>query len=241
MKRKACLIALVCLMLAMAALLASCGNRLTKIVAEDDDLYRNVKTGSTYQVLPASYEPALRGEEYGRLDIGGVKFILHEIPGLDPGEWLCSAYGDVYCNSSYALPTFEDWDISVLHVCTNTNLVVDTLTVKPSATQPEALCDALFDILQGAYRDASAVYYPSYAEVSRVYTLRFETDKLPGLYFSIKLIEYAEDIMSDEGSLGRTFLYDRYADRCVPVSNIIFRMLDGETLDAVLGEDGADE
>lgn len=228
----------VCLVLSVLMLMTACGGRLTPIVAEQNDLFRNTRTGSTYQVLPASYEPVSRGEEYGRLDMDGVSFVLHEIPGLAPEEWLCSVYGDVYCNSSYEIALFEDWDIDVLHVCTNTNLVVDTLTVKAS-TYPAEQCEALFDLLQGDYKNGTPTDYPTWAEVARVYTLRFETAALSGLYYSVKMIEYTEDIVSDAGNLGRTFLYDRYADRCVPVSNVVFRMLDGERLSDILGEGAA--
>ncbi len=242
MKHLRSLCPLLCLLLTLSGVFTSCGGRSVKIVAEDDDLFRNTATDSTYRVLPASYEPISRGEEYGRLKIGNVEFVLHEIPGLAPEHWLCSIYGDIYCNSSYDIPAFSDWNITVLHVCTNTNLIVDTLTVKPANYTTEQ-CRALFDLLQNCYRDGAATDYPSWAEVSRVYTLRFETDTLPGLYYSIKMIEYTENIygtVSDEtgnkveADLGRTFLYDRYADRCVPVDDIVFRMLDGESLADIL-------
>ncbi len=236
--------ALVCLTLALATLLCSCGNRLVKIVAEAGDLYSNAKTGAIYQVLSPSYEPSARGEEYGCLELSGVEFILHEIPGLDPSEWLCSAYGDVYCSSSYDIADFADWDIDALFVCTNTAVVVAELTLRESEQLDGTLCQELFSLLQTAYTSGPDVYYPSYATASRTYTLRFATDEYPGLYYSLKLIEYTENIVGmaeingneQQVDLGRTFLYDRYADRCVPVSDVIFRMLDGATLEEALGE-----
>lgn len=230
-----CAVAL-CLVLVLTALLSSCAPRLVKIVAEEDDIFRNVKTGATYQVLPASYEPISRGEEYGRLDMGGVEFILHEMPGLSTDAWLCSVYGDVYCRSDYEATPFADWDIDALYVCTNTALVVSELTVKPSPIQSEALCERLFGLLQTAYAEGESVYYPSYATPARAYTLRFESEDMKGVYFCVKMIEYTENIVEGERDLGRTFLYDRYADRCVPVSDVVFRMLDGATLEDVMGE-----
>jgi hypothetical protein len=59
---------------------------------------------------------------------------------------------------------------------------------------------------------------------------------MPGVYFCVKMIEYTEDIFEGETNLGRTFLYDRYADRCVAVPNVLFRMLDGARLEDVVSE-----
>ena len=235
MKHSQLSVTLLALVLVLTALLSSCGARLVSIVPEENDLFRNAKTGATYQVLPASYEPISRGEQYGRLDQSGVEFVLHEMPGRSTDEWLCSVYGDVYCRSDYEFVPFADWEISALYVCTNTALVVSELTIKPSAIQSEALCDRLYGLLKAAYAEGEGVYYPSYATPSRAYTLRFESEDMPGVYFCVKMIEYTEDIFEGETNLGRTFLYDRYADRCVAVSDVLFRMLDGETLEAVMG------
>ena len=35
-------------------------------------------------------------------------------------------------------------------------------------------------------------------------------------------------------NLGRTFLYDRYTSYCVPVNDMLFRLLDGEKAEDVL-------
>ncbi|MBR0443372.1 MAG: hypothetical protein IIX15_03440 [Clostridia bacterium] len=242
MKHFRSLLTFICLTLTLAVLLCSCGARLVNVVAEGNDLYRNTKTGSIYQVLSASYEPTARGEQYGRLDLAGVEFILHEIPGLEPDNWLCSAYGDVYCNSSYDILPFTEWDINALYVCTNTAVVVSELTLRESKHAQPELCRDLFSLLQTTYENGPAVYYPSYANSARTYTLRFATDEYEGLYYCIKLIEYSEDIIdtvkidgvAQETNLGRTFMYDRYADRCVPVSDLIFRMLDGASLEEAL-------
>ena len=244
MKHSRFSVAPLCALLALCALLCcSCGNRLVNIVALEGDTYRNTKVGTVYQVLSPSYEPVARGEEYGRLDLAGVEFILNQIPGLDPSEWLCSSWGDVYCPEGYEVTPFEDWDIDALYVCTNTAVVVAELTLRESDHPEPALCADMYSLLQSAYVNGPAVYYPSYASSARTYTLRFATDAHPALYYSDKLIEYTEDIIdtveidgvAQEVNLGRTFLYDRYADRCVPVSDAIFRMLDGATLEEVLG------
>ena len=219
-----------------AYLLFSDRSDLNTIVADTTELYRDTKTGATYRILPASYEPIARGEEYGELDMNGVDYILHRVAGLEATEWLCSVYGDVYCAEELDPATFDAWNINALHVCTNTNLVTDALLIKPDAAHPRELCDELFALLQDTYKSGTPVYYPSYATAEEVYTLRFESEDAPGLYFSIKLIKYTEDIYEGETNLGRTFLYDRYAGRCVAVSDIIFRMLDGKTLAEAMDE-----
>lgn len=238
-----------CLLLVLALLLCSCGGRLVSIVAEQGDtareLFRNERTGAVYQVLPASYEPVARGEQYGRSDIGGVEFTLYGIPGHDPNEWLCSEWGDVYCDSSYDVLPFEQWDVDALYVCTGTATVVAELTFLKEGgnVQPE-LCERLFSLMQQAYQSGPNVRYPSYETPARSYTLRFATNEYGALYYSVRLIEYAEDIFTtveidgeeQQQNLGRTLLYDRHADRCVPVSDVIFRMLDGATPEEALGE-----
>lgn len=243
MKHSRFSVALVCVTLALCTLLCcSCGNRLVKLVAMEGDTYRNTQTNTVYTVLSPSYESVARGEEYARLDLSGVEFILHKIPGQDPSEWLCSTWGDVYCPADYDITPFEDWDIDALYVCTNTAVVVAELTLRESDHPQPTLCADMYSLLQSAYVNGPAVYYPSYASSARTYTLRFATNAHPALYYSVKLIEYTEDIVDtveldgvvQEVNLGRTFLYDRYADRCVPVTDALFRMLDGEALEEVL-------
>ncbi len=231
---------LIAAMLTASLALTGCKASLHKMTSQDNDLYIDQATGITYQTLSSSYEPIARGQEYATLDLGSVAFTLHEISGLEPNVWLCSVYGDVYCSTSTQLAPFTDWDISALHVCTNTTVVISELTVRPDAKHTEEVCQAIFDTLQAAYRDGPAVPYPSYADSTRIYTLRFEAEQAPGLYYSLKMIEYQEDIYdclpggTEEINFGRTFLYDRYANRCVPVNDLLFRMLDGESAEDVI-------
>ena len=173
---------------------------LNKVVADTIELYRDTKTGAVYRILPNSYEPKSRGEEYARLDMDGVAFVLHEIPGLAPERFLSSTYNDVYCPEDYEPVALADMDVSVLHVCTNTNLIVDALTIKSDVYMPAELCEVLFEQLKTAYREGESLPYSPLVEVESSYTLRFESPDLPGLYFSIKMIRYAEDVIVDDMS-----------------------------------------
>ena len=231
------------LSLTVLTLLTACGSSLHKVVPVSDSVYRDTKTDSTYRVLPSSYEPISRGAEVGKLDLSGVSYILHEITGLDSASWLCTAYGDVYCAEDASVPTFDTWSISAVHVCTNTAVSVAELSIKPNALYSTEVCEKAFSVLQTAYRQGQAVSYPSYAELSRIYLLRFESPDAPGLYYTVRLLEYAEDIYESlpdgaggmtDTNVGRVFLHDRYAGRCVPVNPFIFRMLDGQSAEEAL-------
>jgi hypothetical protein len=200
-----------------------------------DGEYFDKWTDTIYVSLPASYEPIARGEEYGKVNISGVDNILFEIEGLSPSEYLASAYGAVYHDKHLSVPTFTDWDISSLKVCTDRAIIVSHLTLTPA----DATHAALIDQIQTAWASAPAVDSPSYLTPEEQYTLRFASDDAPGLYYAIKILAYGQDVFGTvinesgeevEVSLGRTFLYDRYSKRCVAIDDSIFRLMEGEDL-----------
>lgn len=214
--------------------LASCGRTLHKMTATDG-VYFDKWTDISYVALPASYEPIARGEEYGKVDVSGVKNILYEIEGLSPAEYLASSYGAVYHDKDLFVKEFTEWDISSLKVCTDRAIIVSHLTLTP---EDEAHGD-LIEQIQSVWRDAPAVDYPSYLTPKEQYTLRFASDDAPGLFYAIKILSYGEDVYTTvtddageqvEVSLGRTFLYDRYSKRCVVIDDGIFRLMEGEEL-----------
>ncbi len=225
----------IALVLVLSCLLSlfSCGKKLHVMTTEGSD-YFDKKTDTTYQALPASYEPIASGDEYGELDLSGMTYILYEIAGLAPTDYLCSVYGDVYHDKDIDFPTFDQWELSSAIVCNDTAIVVSLLTLNATNEQHAPI---LNDLKQ-CWDDNTAVTYPSYLDPARIYTLRFTSDTVPGLYYTIKLLEYGEDVydvvMTEAGeelevNLGRYFLYDRYSKRCVVISNDIFRLIDGGT------------
>ena len=221
------------LMLCCLLSLFSCKNKLHTLTVRGSD-YLDKKTDTTYKALPASYEPIAQGNEYGELDLSGMTYILHEIAGLSPKDFLCSVYGDVYHDKDIDFPTFDQWELTSAIVCNDTAIVVAVLTLNASN---EKHAPILNELKQRWDNDIS-VTYPSYLTPVRVHTLRFTSDTAPGLYYSVKLLEYGEDVydvvVNDAGeeievNLGRCFLYDRYSKRCVSIPDDIFRLLDGDT------------
>ena len=226
--------AILALALALTCLfsLLSCGSNLHTITTTGNQ-YFDEETDTTYTALPASYEPIASGEEYGELNLSGMTYILHEIAGLSPTDYLCSVYGDVYHDKDIDFPTFDQWELTSAIVCNDTAIVVALLTLDPANKTHAPI---LNDIKQRWDHDHS-VSYPSYLDPVRAHTLRFTSNTAPGLYYSIKLLEYGEDVYDVivnelgeevEVNLGRYFLYDRYSKRCVAISNDIFRLLDGD-------------
>jgi hypothetical protein len=229
-RRALCLACTLCLL----ASLTACGRPLHKMTASNGE-YFDKWTDITYVALPASYEPIVRGEEYGKVNISGIDNILYEIEGLSSTEYLTSAYGAVYHDKELFVPTFTDWDISSLKVCTDRAIIVSHLTLTPE--DPSHL--ALMEDIQATWTNAPAVDYPSYLTPKEQYTLRFSSDDAPGLYYAIKILAYDQDVYTTvsneqgeeiEVSLGRTFLYDRYSKRCVAIDDSIFRLMEGEEL-----------
>ena len=220
----------VALLAALMLVLSSCSSLHT--VTEENDRYRDKKTGIVYLPLSAAYEPISRGAEYAKLNMSGIPSTLHEIVGLEPTQWLCSVYGDVYYAQNTALKEFADWTVSAAYVCTNTEVSVARLTLRRTYTDQAAVIDTL----QHSLCNGTSVYYPSYATLSDTYILRFESEDVPGIYYSVKLLRYAEDIYEGvqdangnvtDVNVGRTFLYDRYANRCIAIDSTLFELLDG--------------
>ena len=214
--------------------LVSCGKKLHTMTSDGGE-YFDKRTDVTYTALPASYEPIATGEEYGKLDLSGMTYILYEIAGLAPEDYLCSVYGDIYHDKNIDFPTFDQWEVSSAVICNDTAIVVALLTLTAGSDQHAPVLAEL----KRAWDYNTAVTYPSYLEPARAHTLRFTSDTAPGLYYSVKLLEYSEDvydvITNESGEevevcLGRYFLYDRYSKRCVAISNDVFRLLDGDTI-----------
>lgn len=222
------------LLMAALMLLVSCGPSLHTITASGDT-YFDQRTDTYYNVLPAAYEPIARGEEYGKVDLAGMTQILYKIEGLPATEYLCSSFGDVYYDRDTSPVLFDAWELSAAYVCTNTATVISELTLFPDKEEHAPVLNDL----QAAIVSGVNVTYPSYLTPKRIYVLRFTSTNAPGLYYSIKLLQYGEDVYDVikneageqvEVSLGNTFLYDRYTDRFVAIDDTIFRLLDSEEL-----------
>ena len=207
--KKSKLICLVLVMLSCALLLCSCG--VHKLTVNDNDTYTDRKTGVTYRPLSACYEPASLGEEYASFKVKKVTTKLHVI-----GELPVENYR-VYANENLQIPTFEEMEINRALIYSTGGSTIPSLTLEADDEKETALLHSLAD----AYLNGARVSYPSYQTSTASYTVRFAASNLPGLYYCMTYIEYAEDIYDEidgvETNLGRYFLYDRYNKICVAI------------------------
>ena len=213
--KKSKLICLVLVMLSCALLLCSCG--VHKLTVNDNDTYTDRKTGVTYRPLSACYEPASLGEEYASFKVKKVTTMLHVIGELPVENYLGSVYYGVYANENLQIPTFEEMEINRALIYSTGGSTIPSLTLEADDEKETALLHSLAD----AYLNGARVSYPSYQTSTASYTVRFAASNLPGLYYCMTYIEYAEDIYDEidgvETNLGRYFLYDRYNKICVAI------------------------
>ena len=213
--KKSKLFYLLLVMLSCALLLCSCG--VHKLTVNDNDTYTDRKTGVTYRPLSACYEPASLGEEYASFKVKKVTTKLHVIGELPAENYLGSVYYGVYVNENLQIPAFSEMEVNRALVYSTGGSTIPSLTLEADDENETALLSALAD----AYLNGARVSYPSYQTSEASYTVRFAASNLPGLYYCMTYIEYAEDIYDEidgvETNLGRYFLYDRYNKICVAI------------------------
>jgi hypothetical protein len=209
-----------------------CGCAKLHTVVLQGNTYVDKKTGVEYTALSACYEPVMRGEEYAVMDLSGVETILYEMGDFSPEEYLCTAYNDVFCADATAVPSFDAWDVAEIYVCTTTAMTAALLVLDGEEGGVDA---PLVWALRDAYVEGARVKYPSYYTVADSYTLRFTANNVPGLYYCITYVEYAEDVYDAidgvEVNLGHYFIYDRYNKVCVAVGDALHERLGGVQYD----------
>lgn len=229
--KKAIRLFAVCLSVLLLFVSCSSGHKVT-FDSENDTCY-DKSTGVTYSPLSASFEPIARGEEYGTVNIAGVKYTLYAITGQDPEKFLCTEYGDVYCRQDVAVPALTAWE-NVEGV----RISLAGLANAPAMTISAEVADeaSLIEELTLAYREGQAVRHPVEEPVA-AYILRFTSPDAPGLYYTLRYYEYGEDIFDTvtdadgttrDVNFGRYFLYDRYEGRCVAVADSLHRLIEGD-------------
>ena len=209
-------------LLATLLLLCGCGRKLT---VNDDDTYTDRRSGVTYAPLSPCYEPAAIGAEYATYKLSGMKTVLYQVGTLEPEQYLTSEYYAVYANRELNVPDFAALTLTKALLYKTTNAAIPALTLKSEDDAQKSVITAL----RQAYLEGARVSYPSFYEREASYTLRFEASNLPGLYYTVTYIEYAEDITDEiDGvptNLGRYFLYDRYNQICVAVDDALHALL----------------
>jgi hypothetical protein len=199
------------LLSALAIMLGACSKG--EELVSDGSAFKDKRTKVTYTYAPFSYEPIAMGDEvYGQSEYS--KF--YEIVGLDPLEYICEESGTVFYDKSITLPTPDKMSFEYLEICTEE----ETLTVEKTVTDTEAIKFIINDHLSAT----KLTYSPT--EASAVYKLRF-ADTSMGLYYSVELIRYGEDIIEGGTNYGRDFIYDRSMRRFTKAPDALLAMIDG--------------
>ena len=199
------------LLITLTITLAACSGK-ESFVSEGSG-FKDKKTKVTYAYAPFSYEAIEVGEEvYGQSEYS--KF--YEIVGLDPLEYICEESGTVFYDEDITLPTPDKMNFAYLEICTEG----ETLTVNSTVTDTAAIKFIINDHLSAQKLTYSPI------EASAVYKLRF-ADTSMGLYYSVELIRYAEDILEGGVNYGRDFVYDRSMRRFTKAPDVLVAMLEG--------------
>ena len=199
------------LLCSLAVALVSCSKNGDMV--SDGGAFKDTRTKVTYTYAPFSYEPIEIGEEiYGESEYS--KF--YEIVGLDPLEYICEESGTVFYDKDITLPTPDQMTFDYLEICTDG----DTLTVNQTVTD----FDTVKFIINDHLNAEKLTYLP--IEASAVYKLRF-ADTSMGLYYSVELIRYGEELTENGINYGCDFIYDRSMRRFTKAPAALIAMIDG--------------
>ncbi len=154
-----------------------------------DGAYQNTSTGIRYVACPMCYQAVERGEAYSEVDVGkGNIYTLYEIVGLSPESWLVSEDGTVFRS--------EDISLKDLSVLTVTSIVLSHDSSSPVVFNTISDAAVIAEIL-GEYLDSETVEYQAGAYEKKV-NVQMISNELPGIYYTVSYLEYAEDIITYE-------------------------------------------
>ena len=131
---------------------------------------------------------------------------LHELPGIDPAQWLSENIGTMgvpflFREQSVEEPTLEDFETEKIYVTMSEEITIQIRSI----TEKDIIETIINDFLYG-----EAIPFPAFTADSL--TLNFSSEKYKGIYY---ILEYLTD---DEGNY---YIFDRWTNRCV-LSSIIF-------------------
>lgn len=187
-------------LLSLTLLIASCGNLVALSYANGKLIDK--KNGITYSTAPICFEPAIIATEpYAKCS--KLKIKLYEIEGQPVTEWLAESYdvsGAVYYAENIDLPTLEDFDADVIHICVEQTVTVGIANV----TEKEAV---------GAVVSAFENGEPcAIVQSGSSFQLKFESQKYAGIYYNLIYVE---------GNDGENYIYDRSTKICVNVGDVL--------------------
>lgn len=198
----------------LAASLTACGVTLEP---GENGLY-DKENKISYSHASTVYEATALKDEYGKLAVTDKEsYALYTIPGVDGTDMLATEDFNILYSNRVTMPTLTDMAPSVLHICTDASGTVRELARLENAEEIAALVTA--------YEEGESLDYP--ARTPRLtYTVRFESVKYPGFYYTLTYVEYGEELVTDDGTnYGQYFLYSAFDQRFVPVSDAIHAAL----------------
>ncbi|MBR5123750.1 MAG: hypothetical protein IKU90_01355 [Clostridia bacterium] len=208
--RKSLLILLATVLCALS--LASCK---TTLKPGENGLYDD-KNKISYSHASTVYEATALVKEYGKLALSSKEsYVLYTIPGADPTEILATEDYNIVYAEGVTMPTLVEMAPTVIHVC------VDSDTVREVGSVTE-VADVIS--LVQAYTKGESMAYPAAAPL-RSYTVRFESTKYTGFFYTLTYVEYATDVEIDGVNYGRYFFRSAFEGIFVPVGDEIHKAM----------------
>ena len=195
---------------AVLSSLAGCGRKLE---SHGMSIY-DKKSGSSYKYLPACFEAAAKSKDaYGSIEISGAKQGLYSIHGLDTSLWLCTEWGDVLYAGDDSIETLDAFKPARAYLCYTGGSVSISFAVVEG--------DAIDEVMD-AWDSGKTVTKPL-SEPDETYAIKFESDKYPGLYYSMSVLVYGKDV----------YIYNKYegAKCIVAPDSIALRLEESEYAD----------
>ena len=192
--------------------LASCK---TTLKPGENGLYDD-KNKISYSHASTVYEATALVKEYGKLALSSKEsYVLYTIPGADPTEILATEDYNIVYAEGVTMPTLVEMEPAILRIC------VDSETVREVANITDGA--AVISLVQ-AFTNGENIAYPA-ASPLRSYTVRFESTKYPGFFYTLTYVEYAEDVEIDGVNYGRYFFRSAFEGVFVPVGNEIHKAM----------------
>lgn len=212
-KKSICRAVILCLalMITTPMILCGCGRKLE---AQGAQIY-DKKSGSAYSFMPAYIEAAsISKKSYAKAQLSGAYQTLYTISGLDPELWLCTEWGDILYSGSDMINTLADFEPQSAYVC-------DTASTQNLALLKIAGED-LTPIIE-RWQNGEPTARPI-SDPTETYIIKFESEKYPGIYYTVSLLEYDSAL----------YLYSKYdGARCVEATDILGDYIYGTDADAV--------
>ena len=185
------------LSLALMLLLCSCsgGHKFRRL--EDGRGYTDAKTNLTYIMLDAAFEPASAGETVGKYRDSkrDITVIFHEIPKLDPTQFLTDEDRNVYF-AGESVPNAADWSIAAILVC-EANVGVERARFSPDTHS------ATVDRIRTLWFEGENADFLSIEQADRIYSIKLASADYPNLYYSFDFLYYAGESCYFYNAVGR--------------------------------------